>query len=179
MILAVGRSVYVKGFDVLLCAIWGMPDDVCTYFVGGECKEEYKKIIEDKQLKNVFFIDNLEQGELARYYSAADVFVLPTRSDTWGLVINEAMTYGLPVITTNKCVAGDALIQDGTNGYIVESENVEALHDKICLLLNNDELMLRMGYTNYNRMRNWTFEAMGKIMYDHIVTIVKENNNDY
>ena len=42
MILAVGRSVYVKGFDVLLCAIWGMPDDVCTYFVGGECKEEYK-----------------------------------------------------------------------------------------------------------------------------------------
>ena len=179
MILAVGRSVYVKGFDVLLRAIWGMPDDVCTYFVGGECKEEYKKIIEDKQLKNVFFIDNLEQGELARYYSAADVFVLPTRNDTWGLVINEAMTYGLPVITTNKCVAGDALIQDGTNGYIVESENVEALHDKICLLLNNDELMLRMGYTNYNRMRNWTFEAMGKIMYDHIVTIVKENNNDY
>ena len=53
---------------------------------------------------------------------ASDLFVLPTREDIWGLVINEAMSFGLPIITTRKCIAGTELITDGENGYLLEAD---------------------------------------------------------
>ena len=168
MILAVGRSVYVKGFDVLLNAIKDLPEDICTFFVGGKCLDEYKNIIQAGNIKNVFFVDNISQSELRNYYLAADIFVLPTRSDTWGLVINEAMSFGLPVITTNTCVAGNALIENGVNGYIVESENDVAIRDSINRLLENPTDIQNFGENNYNKIREWTFESMGKIVYEHL-----------
>lgn len=172
MILSVGRSVYVKGFDILLKALEKMQTNVCTHFVGGKCTDEYQEIIKEKELRNVFFVDNLDYQELKKYYYAADIFVLPTRSDTWGLVINESMTYGLPVITTDNCVAGNALIEAGTNGYIVETENVEQLRCAIDKLLQDEKKREEFGKYNYDKMREWTFEAMGKIVFEHIRKIV-------
>lgn len=169
MILTVGRSVYVKGFDVLLNSLQGLSkDEVSIYFVGGECKQEYRKIIKEKKIENVFFVDNISQSELKKYYCAADIFVLPTRSDTWGLVINEAMTYGLPVITTDKCVAGNALIENGKNGYIIESENDKQLNDSIKKLLADSKKRESFGKYNYSQMREWTFETMGEKIYMHL-----------
>ncbi len=177
VILSVGRSVYVKGFDILLLALKNMDSNVGIYFVGGKCTDEYKKIIHELKLERVYFVDNVEYSELKKYYCAADVFVLPTRSDTWGLVINEAMTYGLPVITTEQCVAGNALIEDGVNGYIVKVEDSEMLAEKIEILLNNEELRGKFGRINYEKMRAWTFESMGIIMYKHLQDIVGEKND--
>ena len=78
-------------------------------------------------LINIHFVDFMPKKDLANYYKAADIFVLPTREDIWGLVVNEAMSYGLPVVTTNKCVAGSEMIVNGENGYIVPVENSDAL----------------------------------------------------
>ena len=66
---------------------------------------------------------------------------MPTRSDTWGLVINEAMTFGLPVITTDMCVAGNALINDYENGFVVPTENFKILAEKIDYILQNNALL--------------------------------------
>lgn len=173
MILSVGRSVYVKGFDILLYALKDISPKIAVYFVGGECTAEYKEIIDRLQLQNVHFVDNMEYSELKKYYCAADVFVLPTRSDTWGLVINEAMTYGLPVITTDQCVAGNALIENGINGYIVESENSEQLAQAINKLIDNETQRDQFGKINYEKMRDWTFENMGNVMFEHLQDILK------
>lgn len=173
MVLTVGRSVYVKGFDVLLKSVKGLSDDTCVFFVGGKCTDEYREIISDNGLKNVYFVDNVEAQELRKYYCAADLFVLPTRSDTWGLVINEAMTFGLPVITTDKCVAGNALIEDGKNGFIVESDNVKQLREKLETLSMDSSLRGNFGMMNFELMRNWTFEEMGKVMMDNITSLIK------
>lgn len=178
VILAVGRCVYVKGFDVLLQALKDIPKNVSTYFVGGKCEDEYTTIIEQEQLDNIYFVDNIDYQELKKYYYAADVFVLPTRSDTWGLVINEAMTYGLPIITTDKCVAGNALIEDDVNGYIVKTESVDQLRESLMKLLSDEEKRYRFGKYNYERMREWTFEAMGKIVFNHIQEIIGELGTD-
>lgn len=84
----------------------------------------YYNINTDTAIK---YLDFMTKEELANVFCAADVFVLPTREDVWGLVVNEAMCYGCPVVTTDKCGAGLQMVEDGVNGYIFESENVSQL----------------------------------------------------
>ena len=63
-------------------------------------------------LKNVYFIPFQNSDIIELYFKAADLFVFPTREDIWGLVINEAMANALPIITTDRCVAGLELIEN-------------------------------------------------------------------
>lgn len=172
VILYVGRSVYFKGVDILLKAYGTINIDAALYCIGGKCTEEYQRIIEEYNTQGVHFVDNIEFSILKQYYMAADVFVLPTRNDTWGLVINEAMTYGLPIITTDMCVAGNALIKNKVNGFIIKSESVDELADAIQALVCNEDLRESMGRKNYELIHEWTLENMGEIMWKNIKEIV-------
>ena len=96
----------------------------------------------------------------ADYYKAADLLVLPTESDVWGLVINEAMACGLPVVTTNRCVAGLELVEDGINGYLVPVNDREALAEKLRLVLSAD--YREMGERSLEKIRPYTLENMAK-----------------
>ncbi|MDO5425085.1 MAG: glycosyltransferase, partial [Eubacteriales bacterium] len=100
IVLAVGQYIYRKGFDILLKASEMLDSDIGIYIIGGEPTKEYLQIIENYGLHNVHFAGFMNKKELSDYYKAADLFVLPTREDVWGLVINEALAYGLPIITT-------------------------------------------------------------------------------
>lgn len=73
-----------------------------------------------------------------KYYKAADLFVLPTREDIWGLVINEAMAYGLPIITTDKCVAGVQLLNN-QELTIIPTNDISSLATAINYLLKDDQ----------------------------------------
>ena len=125
IVLSVGQFIHRKGFDVLLQAS-GFLSNMGIYIVGGEPTEEYLELRNRYDAKNVHFIGFKNKSELSKYYRAADVFVLPTREDIWGLVINEAMAYGLPVVTTNKCVAGVEMINEET-GSIVPTDDAAQL----------------------------------------------------
>ena len=118
MILAIGQFIHRKGFDVLLHAAKNLDSGIGIYIVGGETTDEYRKLREELGLRNVHFLGFQKKDRLALLYKAADLFVLPTREDIWGLVINEALAYGLPTITTDRCVAGLELIENGVNGYV-------------------------------------------------------------
>lgn len=171
MILTVGRSVPFKGFDILLKAFAGLMGErgeCCLYLVGADYVPEYKRIMDAENLTNVKFVSNVGFEKLKEYYYAADIFVLPTRGDTWGLVINEAMAYGLPVITTDRCGAGDALIENGVNGIIVSVENVNALRKAMTQLFVDPELCQKMGERNQIKLKDYTLEKMGEIIYNHV-----------
>ena len=160
MILAIGQMIHRKGFDVLLKAAKDLDPETGIYFVGGEAKEEYWKLREELGLKNVHFLGFQKKERLAQYYKAADVFVLPTREDIWGLVINEALAYGLPTITTDRCVAGLELIEDGINGYVVPVEDADALAEKIQAVLASD--LGQMGKAALEKVRPYTLENMAR-----------------
>lgn len=160
MVLAVGQFIHRKGFDVLMQAAKSLEGDTGIYIVGGEATGEYLKLREELGLRNVHFLGFQKKEQLARYYQAADLFVLPTREDIWGLVINEAMAYGLPTITTDRCVAGLELIEDGVNGYIVPVEDAAALAEKIGAVLASD--MEKMGAAALEKIRPYTLENMAK-----------------
>ena len=125
MILYIGQFIHRKGIDVLLKAHAPLSDSVELRVIGGE---NYPL---EQEHNNVVFEGFKTKEELKNYYAAADVFVLPTREDIWGLVVNEAFAIGLPVITSDNCGAGLEMIIDGVNGYIFPNEDAETLSNAI------------------------------------------------
>lgn len=160
MILSIGQFIHRKGFDVLMHAAKNLDPDTGIYIVGGETTEEYRKLREELGLENVHFLGFQKKDRLALLYKAADLFVLPTREDIWGLVINEALAYGLPTITTDRCVAGLELIENGVNGYVVPVNDPQILAEKIQTVLASD--LKEMGRASLEKVRPYTLENMAK-----------------
>ena len=105
---------------------------------------------------------------------AADLFVLPTRYDVWGLVINEAMSFGLPIITTDMCIAGMELVVDGFNGFIVPVGNVEELRDRMVYVLSDDSISSKMGESSLRVASKYTIQNM---VLDHIRVFKEISDN--
>ncbi len=162
MVLAIGQFIHRKGFDVLLNAARDLDESIGIYIVGGEATQEYHDLRQG--LDRVHFLGFQKKETLARFYMAADLFVLPTREDIWGLVINEAMAYGLPVVTTDRCVAGLELVEDGVNGYIVPVEDEKALTRSIQAVFDADPAA--MGAVSLEKIRPYTIENMAKVHDD-------------
>lgn len=156
VVLSVGQFIHRKGYDVLLKACYNLDKNIGVYIVGGKATDEYLDIKKCLGLANVHFIDFMSKKELDNYYKAADVFVLPTREDIWGLVVNEAMSYGLPVVTTENCVAGIEMISNGQNGYIVPVEDSLALKEAI------ENAFTISGMEVLNTIKDYSIETMAK-----------------
>lgn len=169
IIISVGSLIYGKGFDILLTAMNFLPREIGCYIIGDGPSDEYKRMAEKYNLPNVHFISFKLKEELREYYRAADLFVLATRSDVWGLVINEAMAAGLPVITTDKCIAGLELVNDNKIGKIIKSEDAEALSEAIKHYLYNQNFYDSQRILN--RIKEYTFEKMALI---HIAALSDE-----
>jgi glycosyltransferase involved in cell wall biosynthesis len=149
--------------------------DIGVYFVGGEPTAEYINLKQEFGLENVNFVGFKNKEELKKYYMAADVFVLPTREDIWGLVINEAMANGLPIISTDRCVAATELVENGVNGYIVQVDNVEELSCAIEKTIN-DNLRI-MGQESLDKIKKYTFESMAKQHVEIFNIVMKKYKN--
>lgn len=163
MILSVGQFITRKGFDILIKASNQLKDDTGVYIVGGEPTDEYIDLMNTYDIHNVHFIRFMPKELLKKYFLSADLFVLPTREDIWGLVINESLAYGLPVITTNKCIAGIELIKNGVNGFIVNSEDINGIAKKINDLLTDKNKLLEMSSNCIDLIQEYTIEEMAKV----------------
>lgn len=161
MILAVGQFIYRKGFDILLRGAKNLPTDVGIYIVGGEADERYLRLRQELGLeKDVHFWGFRTREQLVELYKAADLFCLPTREDIWGLVVGEAMAFGLPVVTTEQCVAGMELVENGVNGYLVPIEDPDALSESLNKVLSSD--MEAMGRASLEKIQGYTIENMAR-----------------
>ena len=173
IVVSVGQFIYRKGNDVLMKAAHILNDpSIGFYIIGGKPTEEYLVLKEKLGLDNLHFIDFKVKSELAKWYKAADIFVLPTREDIWGLVINEAMQFGLPVVTTDRCVAGLELVKDNENGFIVPVDDSSSLADKMHVILNNNELRSKMAEESLRKISGHTIENMVICHLDIIAKIV-------
>ena len=171
--LFVGQFIHRKGIDVFLKAIGIIHETNFTVnFIGGNPNDEYNKLVEENALEERVNFDGFKNSlEVRQYMMDADVMVLPTREDIWGLVINEAMACGCVVVTTNKCVAGLELIENGINGYLFESENVNELANIINNLIKDRNHNFIMSNNNLKKIKMYTFEQMVK---DHMEVFKKE-----
>jgi glycosyltransferase involved in cell wall biosynthesis len=100
-----------------------------------------------------------QREDLAGLYALAEALVLPTHSDTWGLVVNEAMACGLPIIVSSVAGCSVDLVEDGWNGYVVPPQDSEKLREAIDSLLRRAELKQQMSARSLERIRNYSPEA--------------------
>lgn len=168
VLLSVGQIIPRKGFDILINACVYLDKDIGIYVVGGRPNEEYNALMRNLQLTNVHFVEFITQDKLIEYYKIADLFVLPTREDIWGLVINEAMAFGLPIVTTDKCIAGLELVTDNSNGYLVGIEDPVMLSKKINHIFNDDSLREKMALRSKEIIQDYTIEKMAQ---SHLKTL--------
>lgn len=159
-IVTVGQFIHRKGFDVLLKAATELPQDVGIYIIGGTPTEEYILLKNEANLNNVHFIPFTDKENLKKWYGGAEIMVLPTREDIWGLVVNEAMAQGTPVVTTDRCIAGLELVKNRENGYIVPVGEVSPLSDKIKVILQDSQLQQSMANNCLRIIKEYTFESM-------------------
>ena len=175
-IIYVGSFIYRKGVDLLIKAVSGLSDEWGIYLIGGAPIDEYLELKKEFGIKQVHFIEFKKSNDLKKYYMASDLFVLATREDIWGLVVNEAMANALPVITTKKCGAGCTLIKNGYNGFLVENEDVKELSNKINELVESQELRLQCAKNALNTISEYTIENMVKAHMDVFKKIGKKKD---
>ncbi len=160
MVLYVGSFIHRKGIDCLIKAMNEI-EDTALVLVGGTDLGQFNDLISDKLKGHLYIPGFFDKKGLKRYYQAADVFVLPTREDIWGLVVNEAMSYSLPVISTDKCNAALELIEQGENGFIIPADDYMELKDRIKEFFDSSEDKLSdMQMKAYEKACEYTIEKM-------------------
>lgn len=126
-----GNLLDLKGVGDLIEAFAQMSNahDVTLLLVGsGKHEAKYRGRVRALGIEErVVFAGFVARDDVPRYYAMSDVLILPSRSEVWGLVINEALACGVPVIATDACGATPDLIQHTVNGFVVPSRNVDAL----------------------------------------------------
>jgi glycosyltransferase involved in cell wall biosynthesis len=157
VILYVGRIIEQKGLDILIKAfsmIEQEREDAYLVICGdGNFRGYCESIIKEMQIKHVTFVGWIQEKEkAASFYKTADVFVVPSRivaeeenAEGWGLVINEAMSMGKPVITTDAVGAAEDLVKNGINGYVVKNGEIEELYLALRKIIKDPILRKTMG----------------------------------
>ena len=163
--LSIGQFIERKGFDILLNAwhAYGAKDAQLVILGGGDLKPQYEAMIAENEIANVILSDFVPFDQVWKYYKASDAFALATREDIWGLVVNESMACGLPVIVSDRCIAGLELIENDQNGYIVPLDDRDAWVRAFSAVAENAELRDRMGRANLEKIRDWCMEETNRI----------------
>jgi glycosyltransferase involved in cell wall biosynthesis len=161
VVLYVGQLIERKGVATLIRAYAGLKEthpDVGLAIVGyGQQEAGLRALCAEKRLADVHFLGAADLPQMPRFYGLADLFVLPSSEEVWGLVINEAMACRLPVITTDKVGAGADLVLPGVNGLIVADGDADELGRAMARILDEPDTLARMGRESGRIMQKHRF----------------------
>ncbi|CAM3822537.1 glycosyltransferase family 4 protein [Mucilaginibacter galii] len=153
----------------LLQAFNNLQADNCwLIFVGeGELRGEMEKYIQDHDLKRVILTGFVNQSQITSYYAIANVFVMCSSfGENWGLSVNEAMNFDLPLVVSDLTGCADDLVLEGVNGYIIKTGDVAQLTDRIRKVLYQKSLTWQRSSENI--VADYSYGAVAK----NIVTIL-------
>lgn len=169
VVLYLGRLEEVKGVDVLIRAFALVKSDDAVLVVAGDgsCRQDLEALAREEGVQQkIRFVGYVSPEDTPVYYATATLFVLPSVTtpsgkETWGLVVNEVMNQGVPVIATDAVgAAAGGLVQDVVNGFVVRERDSSALADAIARILNDDGLRAGMSRNARRIIAGWNNERM-------------------
>ncbi len=169
----VGRFIKLKNFDSVIFSWINMPKDYLLILIGeGPELKVYEEIIRNKRLINVKIVPFQNKHEIKKFYIIADLLIHPTTYDVWGLIINEAFSNGLPVLTTTKCLASQVMLKDNFNGNFISFN--ENLSQRIYNVISSDYLVKKYSLNALKTIKNYTIEKMVKSHLNFIYSTLYE-----
>lgn len=161
----VGRLSPEKNIPYLLTAfaklLTKLPDATLWIAGQGPQGEQLKKICRKLGIaQRVKFLGFLAPRELARYYAACDVFVLPSIEETQSIVALEAMWFGKPLIVTNRIISAAELVDPGINGYIVNADSPDDLSERLFELSKDQPLRENIGAAGKQKAQAYRLESV-------------------
>jgi glycosyltransferase involved in cell wall biosynthesis len=152
--LYVGRLDREKGVDLLLEAFAGVAGQLLVVGSGTENER-----LRGAAGERVSFLGKLDRDDLPRVYAGADVLVLPSLSEPWGMVLNEGAAAGLALVASDAVGAAFDLIEHGENGFRVPAGDTRALHEALATLGSDAALRERFGARSRELARAFTPDA--------------------
>lgn len=166
-LLFVGRLVEsLKGVAVLLRAVAALESRglaVTLSLAGdGPDRRRYEALAAELGCRDVRFLGILDHEALCLHYAAADVLVLPSRSEPWGFVLNEGMEFGLPLVVSDAVGAGPDLVRPGENGYRVPAGDVPELAAALNRMAGDRALRHGMGRASRALIEDYSPESWAR-----------------
>ncbi len=177
VLLFTGRIQLIKGLDLLLRALPYLPDGMKTHLlvVGGNADGagelvRLNSLVSDLGIGDkVSFMGAMEHERMPLLYNAADVCVIPSYHESFGLVAVEALATGTPVVASR--VGGLAtIVKDGETGYLVDELSPEAFARHLCLLLGNEEVRQQMARSARQSVVKYDWSLMAR----HVLKVYEE-----
>ncbi len=153
-LISVGRLVERKGFDFLIKSVSELNNKkIHALIIGdGPEKDNLLRLSKELNIKDQIHLLGFQSEEKKfQYLSNSDIYILSSVHEGFGVVIQEAMQVGLPIISTNTGGQVD-LVQEDKNGYLVDFGDAKALKDKISLLLSNKKKMEEISKNNIKKV---------------------------
>lgn len=177
MLLYVGQLIERKNLTGLLEALRKLDDPtIGLVLVGsGPMEPQLRALCQSQGICNVFFEGFKQQEELPQYYALADAFVLPSTTEVWGLVVNEALASGLYVLCSNRAGAAYDLIKEAWNGRTFDPYEVEQLADLIRETKDQiQEIRGRRDAISEHACREFGIERSARAFLDAIRAVMEE-----
>ena len=141
-------------------------DATLVYMGEGSLRTAMENYIEENQLTNVVLTGFVNQSKVSEYYAVSSVLVMCSEKDAWGLSVNEAMNFSMPIILSNAVGSASDLVEDGKNGYVYPSGDVKELTKKLDLLLGaSKEQLVKMGERSKDIIDRYSYQENIKTLF--------------
>lgn len=139
----------------------------------GEMDDELRALAASHSDLSIRFPGFINQSELPRLFGASDIFVLPSEAEPWGLIINEAMCAGLPIVASREIGSVADLVRDGENGATFDATDVAGLAKALAPLLSDDSTRQRMGAASRSIMSGWSYDRCEQGLREALIAFGK------
>jgi glycosyltransferase involved in cell wall biosynthesis len=162
-LISVGRMVKRKGYKYLVKTLERLPKNVNAIILGeGPEKENLLKLAKKLKVENRLILPGfVSEEEKFQYLDNADIYVLSSLHEGFGIVLQEAMQVGLPIVATNNGGQVD-FVKDGENGFLVEPKNSKLISEKIKEMIKNDNLKNKISQKNKKDINKFGIKEIAK-----------------
>ena len=177
-LISIGRYAYQKGYDMLLES-WRMVQekhpDWSLHIYGSHDGgvgdyEQLQEQIKQNQINNAFL--HQSTNDVYSCYAESDFYVMSSRFESFGLVLIEAMSCSLPVVSFDCKYGPQSIIQNGETGFLVSQSNTKELANAICSMIENDEMRQRMAMNARSESQKYQPQYMMPIWHEFYRSLV-------